>query len=54
MAGVLSVKWQDEDDNKEGLTILKKHHPDKSHNMIRIGFVIFTPAHDLNNWTLLY
>ena len=38
---------QDEGDNKEGWTIFKKSH------IIRIGFIIFTPAHDLNNWTLL-
>ena len=54
MAGFLFVKWQDEDDHKEGWTILKKHHPDKSHKMTRICFIIFTPAHDMNNWTLLY
>ena len=54
MAVFLFVKWQDEDNNKEGLTILKKHQPDMSHNMLRIGFIIFTPAHDLDNWTLLY
>ena len=51
--GFLCFKWQDEDDNQEGRTIFKNHHPNKSHNMTRIGFIILAPAHDLNNWTLL-
>ena len=48
-------KRQGEDYNKGGWTIFKKHHFDKSHNMtiIGIGFIIFAPAHDLNNWTRL-
>ena len=52
MAGFLFLGWQDEDD-KEGLTIFKNHHIDKSHNMTRIGPIILAVAHDLNNWTLL-
>ena len=34
---------------------LKKHHSDKSYSMasIGIGFIIFAPAHGLNNWTQL-
>ena len=45
-------KWQDEDDNKEDWAIFKNHHPDKSHNMTRMGFIIFAPAHDLNDRTV--
>ena len=52
MAFFLSGKVND---NKGGWTIFQKHHTDKSHNMtnIGIGFIIFAPAHDLNNWTRL-
>ena len=46
-------KWQGEDDNKEDWTIFKKYHPNKSHNMTRLGFIIFEPVHDLNDLTLL-
>ena len=48
-------KRQGEDDNKGGWTIFKRHHSDKSHDMasIRIGFIKFASAHDLNNWTRL-
>ena len=46
-------KWQGEDDNKDDWTIFENHLPDKSHSMTRMGFIIFAPAHDLNNWTLL-
>ena len=47
-------KWQGEDNDKGGWTIFKNHHPDKSHNMTSIDFIIFAPAHALNNWKLLY
>ena len=52
MAFFLSGKVND---NEGGWTIFQKHHTDKSHNMtnISIGFIIFAPAHDLNNWTRL-
>ena len=38
-----------------GHSLKKKHHSDKSHSMasIGIGFIIFAPAHGLNNWTQL-
>ena len=42
-------KRQGEDDNKVGWTIFKNHSPDKSHSMTSTGFIIFAPAHDLNN-----
>ena len=29
-------KWQGEDDNKEGWTLFKKHHPNKSHNNLTL------------------
>ena len=53
MVGFLFLSWQDADDNKDGWKIFKNHHPNKSYNMTRIGFIILAPAHDLNNWTLL-
>ena len=49
----LLFKWQGEYYDKEDWTILKEHHPSKSHNMTRLGFSIFEPVHDLNNLTLL-
>ena len=35
--------------DKGGWTIFKKYHPQKLHNMTSIAFIIFAPAHDLNN-----
>ena len=46
-------KWQGENDNKKGWKIYRNYHPDKSRDMTRIIFIVFAPAHDLNNWTLL-
>ena len=52
MAGFLSLS------DRLEMTIRKvdnldKHHPDQSHYMTRIGFIILALAHDLNNWTVL-
>ena len=46
-------KWQGEDDSKEGQTIFRKYHPDKSNNMTSIGIGILASVHDFNNSTLL-
>ena len=35
----LFFKWQCKNDSKEGWTIFKKPHPDKSYNMTSIGFI---------------
>ena len=44
------IKWQGVDNNKKGCKIFKKYHPDESHNMTSIGFIIFAPAYCVNNW----
>ena len=46
-------KWQGENDNKKGWKIYRNYHPEKSRDTTRIIFIVFAPAHDLNNWTFL-
>ena len=46
-------KRKSEDDKKDGWTILKKHHTNKSSNIASLGFSVFTPVNGLNYCTPL-